>query len=427
MKILLNKKLYALFISLLLITSATSAELENFSWYQTAVGAGDTNSEFRFNYDIVTSSPNMIFYASSHGIDTSLLGPTLEPSKVSVTINGEPAEINFETSYNNGYALLIRLQDPTVAASGDSIEVILKDVKNNPNPGNYPWYFIRTGDSGARPLDEVTNPREIELWGYELNNFSWHNTSSEVDATNVSYVFNYRLVNSSPSLLLYAYMNGFWTEDKYEYPVDFTGGGQILDDNKVSVTINGAPANIAFESSWIGEGNVAIRLSDHSLAQAGDNIEVTVNGVTNKGNSGSFSWDFISTAHGSGQAMDKVTDPQPVVLTDTTAAISVDAVSTDSLVPSTGGRLYFSRTITNETSDPQTVQKWAYITWPNGYSYNREKVKNYDFSALEVKSTSRAYFDVPAYWPAGEYEYHINTLTIPLIEQSTVSFTFIKE
>ncbi|MCL1128053.1 hypothetical protein, partial [Shewanella surugensis] len=252
MESIVRRIYYSFIVLLVLIMSVdvSSAELNNFSWSQTSLVAGDTSSEFIFEYDIVISSPDRIFYAASNGIDTNLLGQPLNDANVSVTINGTPAEINFDTSYNNGNGLYIRLTDPTSAVSGDSIKVVLKSVKNNSIPASYPWTFIRTAVSNGQALDEVTDPRQIELWGYELENASWSNTSSEAGATNVSYQFSYDLVNSSPKFILHTHLRGFWVDGVYDTPVDFSSGGEIVDDSKVKVTVNGTPVEVDFNASW---------------------------------------------------------------------------------------------------------------------------------------------------------------------------------
>ncbi|MCL1125553.1 RbmA family biofilm matrix protein, partial [Shewanella surugensis] len=92
-----------------------------------------------------------------------------------------------------------------------------------------------------------------------------------------------------------------------------------------------------------------------------------------------------------------------------------------------GGRLYFSRSIMNDTAETQIINKWAYITFPNGFIYNREKVKTMTLASEEEAYTANAYFDIPAHWPSGEYTYQVNTMTVPNVEQSSDKFIFTKD
>ncbi len=107
--------------------------------------------------------------------------------------------------------------------------------------------------------------------------------------------------------------------------------------------------------------------------------------------------------------------------------IDVDIAHNNVPVPATGGRMYFGRHVKNNSATTQSFKRWEYIIWPNGVHYNRNRPKNFTLLPGEETNQTGASYRIPAIWPAGEYEYHINTLTVPNAEYSHDTFTFTKE
>lgn len=108
-------------------------------------------------------------------------------------------------------------------------------------------------------------------------------------------------------------------------------------------------------------------------------------------------------------------------------SISVDVSQKTASVGSDGGRLYFERHVENASDFDVPIKQWEYITWPNQINYNRSAPKTVVLPANGETHQSNAYFNVPDYWPAGQYEYHMNAITIQGAKYSTSSFKFTKE
>ena len=128
-----------------------------------------------------------------------------------------------------------------------------------------------------------------------------------------------------------------------------------------------------------------------------------------------------------------ITDGVSVVATLTkistakTSPIAVLASSDDEPVPASGGRLYLTRDITNTSTEIQVLKRWANITWADGTQYNRNSPSSMTLAPQEQSIQTNAYFDVPAYWPAGAYTYHIYSITTQTGLVAHDSFTFTKE
>ena len=110
-----------------------------------------------------------------------------------------------------------------------------------------------------------------------------------------------------------------------------------------------------------------------------------------------------------------------------TSPVEVLASSDDEPVPASGGRLYLTRDITNTSTEIQVIKRWANITWADGTQYNRNSPSSITLAPQEQSIQTNAYFDVPAYWPAGAYTYSIYSITTQDGLVSQDSFVFTKE
>lgn len=106
--------------------------------------------------------------------------------------------------------------------------------------------------------------------------------------------------------------------------------------------------------------------------------------------------------------------------------VTVDTYSHSNPISSSGGRLYFVRDVTNTSDETQEIKRWANITWADGTQYSRNRPTRIILNPLEQSVQTSSYFDVPAYWPAGEYTYNIYTITVSGGLVSSDSFTFTK-
>jgi len=112
--------------------------------------------------------------------------------------------------------------------------------------------------------------------------------------------------------------------------------------------------------------------------------------------------------------------------------VTVEATTYSAPISAFGGRLYFIRDVQNTSSNTVEIKRWAYITWPNGTQYNRDSPKKIILNPMEQDIQTSAYFTVPSYWPAGTYEYHLNSIVVQDGQGnegavSHNSFTFVKE
>lgn len=112
--------------------------------------------------------------------------------------------------------------------------------------------------------------------------------------------------------------------------------------------------------------------------------------------------------------------------------VTVEATTYSAPISSYGGRLYFIRDVINTSNNMVEIKRWAYITWPDGTHYNRDSPKKFILDPMERNIQTSAYFTVPSYWPAGTYEYHLNSIIVQdgqgnegVVSQD--SFIFIKE
>lgn len=111
--------------------------------------------------------------------------------------------------------------------------------------------------------------------------------------------------------------------------------------------------------------------------------------------------------------------------------VTVQVTTSSDPISSLGGKLYFTRDIQNTTDNTVKIKRWAYITWPDGTHYNHNRPKKLILDPMEQKIQTSAHFKVPAYWPAGTYEYQLNSIVVQGIDgkEGAVSkdtFTFTK-
>ncbi|KGJ86466.1 hypothetical protein [Colwellia psychrerythraea] len=92
--------------------------------------------------------------------------------------------------------------------------------------------------------------------------------------------------------------------------------------------------------------------------------------------------------------------------------VTVEATTYSAPISSYGGRLYFIRDVINTSTNTVEIKRWAYITWPDGTHYNRDSPKKFILDPMEQNIQTSAYFTVPSYWPAGTYEYHLNSIVV---------------
>ena len=145
--------------------SVPAAELQDFSLSLSSIAAGAADVTYTFEYTIVTASPYFVFYALAYSsaIDTSAIGNPIDLGKVRVEINGAPAAIRGQNSYNYGNGLFIRLQDRTLAKAGAHIKVELKGITNRNAIGSFRWRWIRTANGAGWEIDGVSSPPPLKF------------------------------------------------------------------------------------------------------------------------------------------------------------------------------------------------------------------------------------------------------------------------
>jgi hypothetical protein len=279
---------------LLLCTFALKAQtLQDFSWRSSNTETGAENVTYTFSYTISTASPDMIFYGltTNQAIDTIGLGQPLDPAKVIVTIDGNPAKINTQTSGNMDEGVLIRLKKPTLAKSGSRIVVKLHGVTNNVSPGTYAWEWIRTALSNGHAIDEAASITKLTLTGeyhdHQLKDFIWNSSSITAGDKNVTYTFAYKIAAAAPDMIFYA--------EASNRGIDTKALGRPLDTSMVSVTIDGVPAPIDSKNSGNYGSGVFIKLKDKTLAKSGSQVVVRLHGVTNNVRPGNYAWRWVRT------------------------------------------------------------------------------------------------------------------------------------
>ena len=298
--------LIKVFLVLLGCSQVPAAELQDFSLTLSSIAAGATDVTYTFEYTIVTTSPNIVFYALAHSnaIDTSAIGNPIDLNKVRVEINGVPTAIRGQNSYNYGNGLYIRLLNPTLAKAGVRIKVELKGVNNRNRTGSYTWQWIRTANGAGWEIDGVSNPPPLKFVSQELQDFSLSLSSIAAGATDVTYTFEYTIVTASPNIVFYALA--------HSNAIDTSAIGNPIDLNKVRVEINGVPAAIRGQNSYNYGNGLYIRLLNPTLAKAGARIKVELKGVNNRNRIGSYTWQWIRTANGAGWEIDGVSNPPPL-------------------------------------------------------------------------------------------------------------------
>ena len=296
------------FLLLLGCSHVPAAELQDFSLSLSSIAAGAADVTYTFEYTIVTASPYFVFYALAYSsaIDTSAIGNPIDLGKVRVEINGAPAAIRGQNSYNYGNGLFIRLQDRTLAKAGAHIKVELKGVTNRNAIGSFRWRWIRTANGAGWEIDGVSNPPPLKFVSHELQDFGLSLSSIAAGATDVTYTFEYTIVTASPYFVFYALA--------YSNAIDTSAIGNPINLNKVRVEINGVPVAIdnSGQNSYNYGMGLFIRLQDQTLAKAGAYIKVELKGVSNRNGIGSFRWQWIRTANGAGWEIDGVSNPPPL-------------------------------------------------------------------------------------------------------------------
>jgi len=92
--------------------------------------------------------------------------------------------------------------------------------------------------------------------------------------------------------------------------------------------------------------------------------------------------------------------------------VTVEATTYSAPISALGGRLYFIRDVNNTSNVAVEIKRWAYIVWPDGTQYNRDRPGKVVLAPLGQTIQTSAYFTVPSYWPAGTYEYHLNSIIV---------------
>ena len=298
--------LIEVFLVLFGCSQIPAAELQDFNLTLSSIAAGATDVTYTFEYTIVTANPSFVFYAlaNSNAIDTSGIGNPIDLNKVRVEINGVPAAIKGQNSYNYGNGLYIRLLNSTLAKAGAHIKVELKGVSNRKAIRSFTWQWIRTANGAGWEIDGVSNPPPLKFVSDELQDFSLSLSSIAAGATDVTYTFEYTIVTANPSFVFYALANS--------NAIDTSGIGNPIDLNKVRVEINGVPAAIKGQNSYNYGNGLYIRLLNSTLAKAGAHIKVELKGVSNRKAIRSFTWQWIRTANGAGWEIDGVSNPPPL-------------------------------------------------------------------------------------------------------------------
>ena len=300
-----------------------SDELQDFSLTLSSNVAGATDVTYTFEYTIVTANPGFVFYALtySNAMNTTSIGNPIGLDKVRVEINGVPAAIATQYSYNYGSGLYIRLVNSTLAKAGAHIKVELRGVSNPNRAGSYQWRWIRTANGAGWEIDGVSNPAPLKFVApsttptpkptptptpvkTELQNFSWNLSNNAAGATNVTYTFEYNIVTTNPYFVFYALT--------YNNAINTSSIGNPIDLDKVHVEINGVPAAIDNSRSYNYGNGLFIRLRDPTLAKAGAHIRVELKEVSNRNTIGTFRWRWIRTATGAGWEIDGVSNPAPL-------------------------------------------------------------------------------------------------------------------
>ena len=111
--------------------------------------------------------------------------------------------------------------------------------------------------------------------------------------------------------------------------------------------------------------------------------------------------------------------------------VTVEATTYADPISAYGGRLYFVRDVENTSDARVEIKRWAYIVWPDGTHYNRDRPTKVVLDPMERDIQTSAYYTIPSYWPAGEYTYYLNSIVVDDVNGSvgavtTDSFTFTK-
>lgn len=201
---------------------------------------------------------------------------------------------------------------------------------------------------------------------------------------------------ASPKLITHVSDNGSFPPT-FVYDIWFTSSQIVTTDTSTSAS----NLSINFSSSN-AEGNTILPLDLPDLARWNSEAKLSLN----------------STA-GSLQA----------TITQLTSAstITTNLTSETTTLPSSGGKVYFDRLITNNSATDQKLKHWSHITWPNGLIYGLKPPRKLTISPAGSDFETGLSFNVPSYWPAGEYLYQVHTVTLPDADISAIGFTFTKQ
>jgi hypothetical protein len=110
--------------------------------------------------------------------------------------------------------------------------------------------------------------------------------------------------------------------------------------------------------------------------------------------------------------------------------ITVKATTSSAPISALGGSLNVSSDVENTSLHTVKTKRWAYIIWPDGTHYNHNAPVEITLDSMVPDIQTSNSFIVPPYWPAGTYEYQLNTIVEDGDYKGAVShgsFSFIKQ